>query len=66
MSIYAQAVAAERTAKIAREMVAHESEVARLRAIEAAARNLVAQKGRHHTELAYQRLVEVLTPNGLS
>ncbi len=63
MSIYASAVAAERAAKIARDMVAHETEVARLRAIEAAARNLVAQKGRYHTEVAYKRLVEVLTPN---
>lgn len=32
----------------------------RLIAIEAAARNLVKVKGRHHAEIAYQKLVEVL------
>ena len=35
-------------------------EIERLRAIEAAARNLLQVKGRHHTELAYKRLEEVL------
>ena len=35
-------------------------EIARLRKIEAAARNLLAVKGRHHTEQAYKRLDEVL------
>lgn len=35
-------------------------EIDRLRAIEAAARNLVKVKGRHHAEIAYQKLVEVL------
>lgn len=38
-------------------------EVERLRVVEAAARNLVLQKGRHHTETAYRKLVEALTPN---
>jgi hypothetical protein len=35
-------------------------EVNRLRRIEKAARNLVAQKGRHNTETAYHRLEEAL------
>lgn len=35
-------------------------EVSKLRAIEAAARNLAKVKGRHHAEIAYQKLVEVL------
>lgn len=39
------------------------NEIDRLRKIEAAARNLVAQKGRHHTEQAYQRLAALLVPN---
>lgn len=39
------------------------SEMKRLRKIEAAAMNLVAQKGRHHTEQAYQRLAELVAPN---
>lgn len=34
--------------------------IAALRKIEAAARNLIAVKGRHHTEQAYQRLAAVL------
>ena len=38
-------------------------EIARLRKIEAAAKNLVAQKGRHHTEQAYQRLAALVVPN---
>lgn len=40
------------------------AEIDRLRRIKAAAQNLMAQKGRHNTEIAYQRLVESLTPNG--
>lgn len=39
------------------------AEILRLRKIEAAARNLVAQKGRHHTEQAYQRLAALVVPN---
>ena len=39
------------------------SEIARLRKIEAAAKNLVQQKGRHHTEQAYQRLAALVVPN---
>ena len=35
-------------------------ELVRLRGIEAAARNLVAVKGRHHTAAAYAYLVEAL------
>lgn len=35
-------------------------EIDRLRTIEAAARNLVKVKGRHNSEIAYQRLVEAL------
>jgi len=35
-------------------------EIDRLRAVEAAARNLVAQKGRHHTQVAYERLAALL------
>lgn len=35
-------------------------EVERLRRIELAARNLVAQRGRHNTEIAYSRLVDAL------
>lgn len=35
-------------------------EVVKLRTIRAAARNLVKVKGRHHSEQAYQKLVEVL------
>lgn len=38
-------------------------ELERLRDIEAAARNLIAQKGRHNTEIAYRRLVNLVTPN---
>lgn len=39
-------------------------EIERLRKIEAAAKNLVAQKGRHHTQQAYERLAALLVPNG--
>ena len=35
-------------------------EIDRLRTIEAAARNLAKVKGRHHSEQAYQKMVEVL------
>ena len=35
-------------------------EITRLRLIETAARNLIAVKGRHHTEQAYKQLDEVL------
>ena len=35
-------------------------EIERLRLIEAAAWELIAQKGRHHTEIAYKKLEEVL------
>jgi DNA-binding FrmR family transcriptional regulator len=35
-------------------------EILRLRKIEAVARNLVAQKGRHRIEQAYSRLAELL------
>ncbi len=35
-------------------------EIERLRKIEAAARNLVAVKGRHHTDQAYKHLEGVL------
>jgi hypothetical protein len=38
-------------------------ELDRLRAIEAAARNLIAVKGRHHSEIAMCRLIEALTHN---
>lgn len=37
-----------------------EREIERLRLIEAAARNLVAQKGRHNAEIAYNRLVDAM------
>lgn len=70
MNLYANAVAAERAAKIARDMADHEAgidalreENKRLRIIEEAARNLCAQKGRHNTEIAYRRLEDALTPN---
>jgi hypothetical protein len=44
-----------------------DAELQRLQVIEAAAKNLVAQKGRHNTEVAFLRLTEVLTPaSGLS
>lgn len=39
------------------------AEILRLRKIEAAARNLVMQKGRHHTEQAYARLAALMVPN---
>jgi hypothetical protein len=39
---------------------AAEREVQRLRAIEAAARNLAKVKGRHHSELAMNQLLEAL------
>ena len=39
---------------------AAEREVQRLRPIEVAARNLSKVKGRHHSEQAYQKMVEVL------
>ena len=35
-------------------------EVERLRRIESAAKNLIAQKGRHNTEIAYKRLEDVI------
>ena len=35
-------------------------EVRRLRTVEIAAHNLIAQKGRHNTEIAYKRLEEAL------
>lgn len=38
-------------------------DLARLKEIEKAARNLIAQKGRHNTETAYKRLAALLTPN---
>lgn len=38
-------------------------EVERLREIESAAKNLIAQKGRHNTEIAYKRLEDVLKTN---
>lgn len=39
-------------------------EVERLRRIESAAKNLIEQKGRHNTEIAYKRLEDVIkTPN---
>ena len=41
-------------------LFAAEKELAELRQIKAAARNLVKVKGRHHAEIAYQKLVEVL------
>ncbi len=44
-------------ANVSAEMV---DEIERLREIESAAKNLVAQKGRHNTQIAYERLVEVL------
>lgn len=37
-------------------------EIERLREIESAARNLVDQKGRHHTEQAYGRLTALVAP----
>ena len=36
------------------------ADVDRLRRIESAARNLIAQRGRHNTEIAYRRLAEVM------
>lgn len=39
---------------------ADKRELERLRRIESAARNLIAQRGRHNTEIAYGRLVEAL------
>lgn len=36
--------------------------IERLDRVEAAARNLVDQKGRHNTEVAYRRLAEALSP----
>lgn len=40
------------------------AEFERLREIELAAKNLIAQKGRHNTETAYKRLSDLLvTPN---
>ena len=41
----------------------YDEEIARLRKIEHAAKTLVAQKGRHNTEIAYKRLVDALTHN---
>ena len=38
-------------------------EILRLRTIENAARNLVAQKGRHHTRQAYERLAALVVHN---
>lgn len=36
------------------------AEIAMLREIQKAAQNLVDQNGRHHTQIAYERLVEAL------
>lgn len=65
MRLYANAVAAERAAKIARDAADHEAGIAalreenkRLRTIEAAARNLCKVKGRHHSEIAMRELIE--------
>lgn len=41
-------------------MEADKRELERLRKIESAARNLIAQRGRHNTEIAYVRLAEAL------
>lgn len=38
----------------------HEKELERLEKVSAAAQNLIDQKGRHHTEIAYQRLAAAL------
>jgi hypothetical protein len=46
-----------------REFVLKSGEIERLREIEAAARNLVVQKGRHHTQQAYERLAGLVLPN---
>lgn len=40
--------------------VAQQAEINRLRTIEDAAKNLVAVKGRYHSEQAYQRLVDAV------
>lgn len=53
---YARFIAAANPATV----LALLDEIDRIRTIEAAARNLVKVKGRHHAETAYQKLVEVL------
>lgn len=44
-------------------LACYDEEIARLREIESAARNLVMQNGRLNTEIAYQRLAALLVPN---
>lgn len=44
-------------------LACYDDEISRLREIEAAARNLIARKGRHHTEQAYALLAALLVPN---
>ena len=43
-----------------RNLVKLHDRIAELEAIEAAARNLIAVKGRHHSELAYKQLGDAL------
>lgn len=51
--------------KYATAMSRAADELERLRTIEAAAKNLAAVKGRHHTEIAYKRLEATLKPESL-
>lgn len=48
----------------AKQAVALEQENAILRAIADAAENLIQQKGRHNTEVAYQRLADAVAMKG--
>jgi len=51
----------EKSAEISAAIIdGMEQNMISLRKIETAARNLVKVKGRHHAEIAYQKLVEVL------
>ena len=47
----------DRVSDVHREALA---EIEHLRKIEEAAKNLIAVKGRHHSEMAYKRLEDVL------
>lgn len=60
-----RATAYETDVEVLRRRVCYwQAEAERMREIEIAAQNLIAQKGRHNTEIAYKRLEALLkTPN---
>jgi len=51
-------------AAIKRTEAVSRQEIDRLRMIEAAAKNLITQKGRHNTQKAYEQLAALVKQNG--